>query len=77
MNKEKAKHLKVGDVFYKKYDRNKYHIVAILDEPEKQIVYKFYGIHKQWWHYKITELWDMKEWFKYNLYSFKRFNIKE
>ena len=72
MNKEKAKHLKVGDVFYKKYDRNKYHIVAILDEPEKQIVYKFYGIHKRWWHYDIKSEYSMNHAFEIGLYSKKR-----
>lgn len=46
--------MKPGDCFYMKNDRRKYHIVTILDaEPTPQIVYKFYGIHKQRWHYKI------------------------
>ena len=37
--------LRIGQHVYK------IHIVAIIDET--QIVYKYYGKHKQWWHYEI------------------------
>lgn len=31
----------------------KIHICAIIDEI--MIVYKYYGRHKQWWHYRIED----------------------
>lgn len=30
------------------------HIVAIVDLD--QVVYKYYGRHKQWWHYEIEQV---------------------
>ena len=66
------KRMKVGDIFYQKNDRRKYYIVSILDEPKKQIVYKFFGIHKQWWHYQIESEYRMNFAFKIGLYSRKR-----
>jgi hypothetical protein len=31
----------------------KIHILAIVDES--QIVYKWFGKHKQWWHYEVED----------------------
>ena len=47
---------KVGDHFHKliassMLRRYKCHIVAIVDDV--MIVYKWYGKHKQWWHYEV------------------------
>jgi hypothetical protein len=44
---------KTGDCFFLKNDKRKYQIVAILNEPQIQIVYKYFGINKKWWHYEI------------------------
>ena len=64
--------LDIGDCFYEKTYNYKYHIVAILDEePEKMIVYKYYGDHKQWWHYEIKSLYSMNLWFESGLYFIK------
>jgi uncharacterized protein YndB with AHSA1/START domain len=67
---------KVGDHFHmiqagqgvKEY---KCHILAIVDDD--QIVYKWYGKHKQWWHYVVEYDWAVemkikahKEWKKKN-----------
>ena len=50
--------LKVGDVFYDE-DNYKCYVVSILaEEKEPQVVYKYYGKHKQWWHYFVkSEYW--------------------
>lgn len=54
---ECAEKVKVGDVFYefkgpgKPY---KCHIVAIVEKY--QAVYRWYGRHKQWWHYQVTHV---------------------
>jgi hypothetical protein len=32
----------------------KIHICAVVDD--NQIVFKYYGRHKQWWHYRIEEV---------------------
>lgn len=33
----------------------KIHVLAVVDEY--YVVYRFYGVHKQWWHYRV-EYWD-------------------
>lgn len=44
--------IKKGLCFYDK--EYKYHIISVLAlEKNAQIVYKYYGKHKQWWHYEI------------------------
>jgi len=38
----------------------KYHIVlSFEDNGETFYVVKYYGIHKQWWHYEIWDSWTM------------------
>jgi len=50
----------IGDKFHQKNDKRLYHVVAILEEkPDAQVVYKYFGIHKQWWHYEIKSMDDM------------------
>jgi hypothetical protein len=57
------------DVFYKKNDKRKYHVVTILDkERTLHIVYKYYGIHKQWWHYEIEPMFSFNSAFRIGLY---------
>ena len=46
---------RVGETYhiYRGFRRKyKIHIVAIVDGG--MVVYKFYGKHKQWWHYEIV-----------------------
>ncbi|MBW1853069.1 MAG: hypothetical protein JRJ00_00040 [Deltaproteobacteria bacterium] len=60
--------LKVGDCFYeKKYDNYKYHVVAVLKE-EEQIVIKYYGKRKQWWHYEVKSFYEVDMFFTNGLY---------
>ena len=55
--KRKMSDVKIGDTFKilagtpKPY---KAHVVAIVDED--MVVYKWYGRHKQWWHYKVEHI---------------------
>ncbi len=47
---------KVGDVFYLQKGMSdnplyKCHVLAIVDED--QVVYKWYGRRKQYWHYEV------------------------
>ena len=67
--------IEVGDTFYRKdYKRNpyKHHIVAILkDENETQVVYKYFGKHKRWWHYEIMSLTNFEYGFEIGLYSYE------
>ena len=40
--------------------RTKIHIVAVIeDDGHIIIVYKWYGLHKQWWHYEIESQYAM------------------
>ena len=45
------------------------HILHILPHPdcedEKLIVYRWYGKHKRYWWYGITQLWQQKLWADY------------
>ena len=73
MDNETAKY-KIGDCFYEKRQTYKYHIVAIfISEPdtEPQIVYKYYGKHKQWWHYEVKSVYEFESWLECGLYYFK------
>ena len=59
--------------FYMKNDKRKYHIVIILnDKQENQIIYKFFGIHKRYWHYEIESLYSFNSRVHCGLYSFKK-----
>lgn len=57
------------DIFYKKNDKRKYYVVMVLDKEETpQVVYKFYGINKQWWHYGIEPVYSFNNAFEIGLY---------
>ena len=65
--------LNIGDVFY---TRNgviyKKHIVSILDkESEPQIIYKWYGKVRQYWHYEIESVYSFNYAFNIGLYKLK------
>lgn len=52
--------IKVGETYHilipsKTAKLYKIHILAIIDNC--QIVYKWYGKHKQWWHYEVEAIW--------------------
>jgi hypothetical protein len=52
-----------NDIFYDYTNPFHYkcHVVYELnDEPEPQIVYKYYSKHKQWWHYGIISKYLFK-----------------
>jgi hypothetical protein len=67
--------IKIGENFYQKNDFRKYHIVGFLENEEiPQIIYKYFGRYKQWWHYEVEALYDFYERFKIGLYSKKRGN---
>lgn len=75
MNNKKNNNIKPGNHFYKMHDPRKYYIVVILEKEKiSQIMYKFYGIHKQWWHYKHESLRMFKLKFKLNFYFWNRKN---
>lgn len=60
---------KIGDFFYMKNDPRKYHVVSILDKEDKpQIVYKYFGVHKQWWHYEIDSVYNYNQSLEIGLY---------
>lgn len=42
-----------GDRLYK------CHVLAIVDKD--YIVYKWYGRHKQWWHYEVEHWWYLEQ----------------
>ena len=43
----------VGQKYKQLRDPRLYHLCAIIDGG-KAVVLKFYGIHKQYWHYEVT-----------------------
>ncbi len=64
--------IKKGLCFYKIKDKRKYHVVEIIKEPETQVVVKYFGINKKWWHYEIESLYGMELSFETGLYFLKR-----
>lgn len=54
----KAADLKKGDSLYKYKDSSKYHILHV-DKNEEIVVLKWFGKHKQWWHYEIMTFYDI------------------
>jgi hypothetical protein len=64
--------LNKGDVFYsRELGIYKNHIVAIVGN-ENQIVWKYYGKHKQWWHYEIQSIYSFNQSLKIGLYKLNR-----
>lgn len=75
--KQETIEIKTGLVFYHKVIGrripNKHYIVAILDqEPEIQIVHKYYKKHKQYWQYKVESEWAVIDQFKTGSYFMTR-----
>jgi hypothetical protein len=67
--------LNIGDIFYVKNGPQIYkkHIVAILKkENEPQIIYKWYGKVKQYWHYEIESVYSFNYAFNIGLYKLNR-----
>lgn len=62
----------IGTVFYCEHGY-KNHIVSILDnEPSPQIVYKYYGKHRQYWHYSIVSKYSFDSYMEIGLWTFRR-----
>ena len=62
-NYGKQFYMKVGRKLHVEFFDNpgaiyKIHILAIIDEH--QVVYRFYGVHKRWWHYRIEHWGKVK-----------------
>jgi len=61
--------IEVGQTFHKKGNSYKYHIMAIiLDDPETQVVFRYFGKYKQWWHYEIEYEFGFLDAVKIGLY---------
>ena len=57
-DKKEAVNYKVGDTFHLNkglLPLYKCHVVGIVDEI--MVVYRWYGRHKQWWHYSVDPSW--------------------
>ena len=57
--KKYAIDFKEKETYYISQRRYKYkiHICSIIDN--NMVVYKFYGKHKQWWHYDILDKFEL------------------
>jgi len=67
----KTQEYKVGDCFYCKAGYE-YHIIGIplfQSEDDKLIIYKYFGKHKQWWHYEIKTVRHFESWLDCGLYK--------
>ena len=59
--------------FYNTVSRDKCHIVYILKDGDVAIVlYKWYGKHKQYWHYACEPEADVEHCLKLGLYMLNR-----
>ena len=47
--------------YIKLHDNRLYHVLDIYDDD--QVAVKYYGIHKQWWHYEFQSMYRI--WFAY------------
>jgi hypothetical protein len=62
--------LEPGDCFYNHQDHYKHHIVLLLlNEPIPQIIYKYFGKHKRWWHYQIESMYGFNLMWESKLYA--------
>lgn len=60
--------LKQGSIFWD-FDY-KYHIVDIIsDEKGKVFVFRYFGKHRQYWHYEVKTEYQMYLCFKWGQYS--------
>lgn len=42
-----------------RYNKRKYHFLKFVNDGDTWLmICKFYGVHKQWWHYECFELED-------------------
>lgn len=66
--------MNVGDCFYYQNGTEyKHHIVAIVEDGENvMVVHKYYGKHKQWWHYEIEYVYGFNHAIKIGLYTKER-----
>lgn len=64
--------IKTGTTFKMNNDRRLYHVCGFVDN-DKAIVWKYYGIYKQWWHYEVDNLDSFIEGVKIGLYKVVRY----
>lgn len=62
------------EYFYKIKQPYKFHVVEIIknEKPEPIVIYKYYGKHKQWWHYEVETIRNLIECFRIGLYTQER-----
>jgi hypothetical protein len=66
------KEIKEGDVFYDEHNYKCYVVAILKTEKTPQVVFKYYGKHKQWWHYFVKTEWECNSWIETGLYTKKR-----
>lgn len=70
MEKNNLLDIKEGDKYhlfghYHRIGKTKIHIIKIIkDNGKKLIVYKWYGLRKQWWHYELEKEYMFKFWYE-------------
>ena len=64
--------VKLGTTFKTGHDRRLYHVCGFADNG-KAIVWKYYGIYKQWWHYEVDNYDNFLECIKIGLYKIVRY----
>ena len=55
MNEEYLINFVVGDTYRLRMGVGKLYKIHILALVDEHVVYKWYGRHKQWWHYNIDD----------------------
>lgn len=55
MSEEYLINFAVGDTYRLRIDVGKLYKIHILALVDDHVVYKWYGRHKQWWHYNIDD----------------------
>ena len=64
------RNLKIGDSFKNNKFKVKCHIVGFLKEEKiPQIIWKYFGKRKQWWHYQIESMYAFDLSLQYKLYE--------
>jgi hypothetical protein len=68
MKSEQLDTARAGEIFYKGREPYKYHIVGVLSLAQ-QVIYRYYGKRKQWWHYEVEHMDSFKYCFEIGIYS--------
>ena len=69
-----------GDTFYEMAGCNvyKYHVIETFEDKNGglMVIFKYYGKHKRWWHFRVKKMRDIKTWFDSAFYAFKKEDLK-